>query len=163
MISDEFITSLYQESYCAKEAGAMDDFLNWLRRLFGLKHVNTTGENLANVAVFGGSAAGATYGLKKVAQRAAPWLDKTLGYYTEGNRNNALRDAFKAAKGQNGEQFRAAFNTKFDQRMRQLAPVNKAWTWAKNLPKGGKWGLIAAGGLTAAAGATKLYDSLFNN
>lgn len=145
-MTDKELLQLYKSAYAAKNAGALEDFLNWLRQLFGGKRRNTFGENVGATLAGVGTAGAAGYGLYK-GYKKMPKLEE----YIKNNAplDNALfRDIDKGGKWAGGKLY-------------HRAPLNAIETLRK-MPKAGKWGLLAGAGTAAGLAGGAIYDSLFN-
>ena len=177
-MTDNDLKYLYQQAYCAKEAGAWDDFMNWLRQLFGGQRKNTTGENVAAVGAGIAGTGALGYGGYKGYHKLRD-AEKAINYYGANipRRMDNFADRYvrEAAKKNKAILNDIALQNKTWHEGRKLFESRKALSelgfsknlakgmgFLKKLPKGGKWAIL--GGLAAGGGALagKAYDSIFN-
>lgn len=144
-MTEKELLNLYKTSYTSKQAGMFEDFLNWLRQLFGGKRMNTFGENVGTTFAGAGAAGGAGYGAYKAYKKLPKVAESIL--------NNAPLDNWIArdldtGKWKGGKLYqRTALNT-----------IDAL----KKMPKAGKWGLLAGAGTVAGLTGGAIYDKLFN-
>lgn len=174
------IEQLYKEAYVSKEAGAWDDFINFIRRLLDLPYKNSAGDTAAAFTVGGLGAGAAGFGGYQAYKHlfrdpTNEWNAKLKDLETTYN-NKAIQEGI-ARTGRKKYRLTAQEISNRnqmlqDQRNKMQAAYNKSLSgkimnsntgkWIKNLSKGGKWGALVGGAALAGTVGGYTYDALFN-
>ena len=131
-MTDLELKALYTRAYCSKEAGAWDDFLNWLRQLFGMKRKNTPGEEIGAFGAGLGAAGAAGYGGVKGYRKAQNFLN---------NFNPSTASAF-------GKKIQPG--------------LSKGIGYLRRMPKAGKLGLALGASVAIGDMSRRLYNHFVN-